>query len=478
MKKITIAASLLGMAVAFSACDNYDERYPETYANVIKLNMTGETDVNVYSTEPTQELPFLINKGGWAPERDANVQLSVMSQDEFDEYAASMGFGYLVRIPDNCYYFGSEGSSSMPVNISGGTTYVTANLTVKPNEIEAYLEQQVGQPTSIKHCIPVKLSSSNEAVRVNEDYMYALLVPKYTKPTMGLTTVKGVVATTLSASEKTGKQTVTIPVQIPVNNRWDIIYTMDASQAALDELNTKNNSAYVMMPADAVSGDITVGEVKDFDFAKNAMVSDITITIDRDNLPYSQCALPLVLKDFRGNDDGLLGELSLNANTWALLTYSVSLIESYSTNDQEPSEGPLGGLFDGNPGTFFHSTWSGTKNHDPEYGVYVDIVFAQPMQDFGIGITARAHANPASPDHVKLFGSKDGENWTLIEELTGMGESLATSGATADFGPFHAAEPFTQLRFAVLSSRSGDCTNGGSYWNAAELSVYPTAAAE
>lgn len=470
MKKITIAASLLGMAVAFSACDNYDDRYPEKYANVIKLNVAGEETVSVYSTEDVQELPFIINKGGWAPERVAAAHLEIMSSEDFEAYKTEMGFGYLRRIPDNCYFFGQPGSNRLNIQFEPSQGYLSAALSVYPEVINEYLNSISGEGSSIKHCIPVKLVSDDPAVSVNADYTYALLVPSYAEPTINAT-YTGLHATTLMASEKTGLQTIKFNLEMPVTNRWGLKYTIDTSEEALAELNGKAGASYGMIPAEAVSGDILPGLVTEYDFAANVATTEMSVTIDRAKLPYTACALPIKLASLSGKD-----EITINAaKSWALIGYQVSLISGYSTNDQEPSEGPLQGLFDGDAATFFHSTWSAAKNHDATYGSYVEITFAEPMTTFGFSVTARRHANPASPDHVKLFTSNDGETWTEVADITGMGESLATTGATAAWGPFTAPEPFTMLRFSVLSSRAGNTTDGSSHWNAAELSVYPAA---
>ena len=57
-----------------------------------------------------------------------------------------------------------------------------------------------------------------------------------------------------------------------------------------------------------------------------------------------------------------------------------------STNAQEPTEGPIANLVDGNSGSFFHTRWSSPLIALPHY---IQIDFTEPHQDFVINYVNR-----------------------------------------------------------------------------------------
>lgn len=477
MKKLTIAASLLGLAVGFSACDNYDDRYPEKYASVLKFAQSGEIDVPVYSTEDVQAYNFTINKGGWAPEREATVNVSVMAADAFEAYKEEMGFGYLRMLPADCYYIGTPGQTSTNISLESNTPYTYGQIQLVPAKVAEYFENlsdDVKASASIKHVIPMVLAANdNNGSRVHQDYQYMMLMPAYTDPTVQLG-FSGLHHTTMAVSAKNGIAEYTIPVQLPaeVKNRWDMKFTIDTSEEALEALCAKAGASYAMIAPEAiVASNFTIGDQLAYDFVKDAYVTDLTVKIDRSVLPFSQVALPISLTAIEGAPE----TVKLGSKLWALIGFSVNLITGYSTNDQEASEGPLANAFDGDPKTYFHSTWSGNANHDPEYGVYIDINFADKLQKFTYTFTSRNVANiNGVPKLVKLYGSTDGENWEYIGEVEDMTTVITGGSMTATFGPFEAETPFNMLRFSALTSPKGSLTEAnGNFICVGELVIAP-----
>lgn len=73
-------------------------------------------------------------------------------------------------------------------------------------------------------------------------------------------------------------------------------------------------------------------------------------------------------------------------------------IESYSTNAQEPSEGPLKDLFDGNRSTFFHSSWS--ANMGPNHWITVELSEAVDRLEI---VTVNRNGGNNHPGKVKLY---------------------------------------------------------------------------
>lgn len=105
-----------------------------------------------------------------------------------------------------------------------------------------------------------------------------------------------------------------------------------------------------------------------------------------------------------------------------------------STNAQEPSEGPIANLLDGNTGTFFHSTWSGTQPSGSHY-LQIDMGEDDGIGIFRFGFTNHQHASNTaengkhSPTEILVKGSADGSEFTEITTLT-TADGLPTATGT------------------------------------------------
>lgn len=464
MKKTAIyAASVLALAmgaVAVSSCDsNYDDRYPEKYRSVVKFQEEGQIDLALYSTEQTQTYTINVLKGGWQPDAVVPTTVATMTDAEFDAYTADYGFTYLTAVPHDCYYFETPGNQTVNFTFSAEQRYQNVVLTIVPEKVNDFL---LTLPASQTPVIPVILKA--DGATVDSDGQYLFLKPNYNEPTLGLG-LYGVQGTTISPSDaKTF--TINLPVALPVENKWDLKYTIALDEEALA------GTGYALMDPSLYSG--FAGPEQTYTFPQGTMNDTVKITIDGAKLPFSPVALPLKLVSLSGVD------IDINpARQSVVLGYEVSLVSSYSTNDQEPSEGPLENLFDGNVGTFFHSTWSATATdvtHDPVYGSYVQFNLAAPLQTISFDFTTRANGNSGAPVDVDLYISNDGQNWSLLESITGMDSQLTGGGVKGSWGPFTAAEPFSYLRFCVLKSKAGSLTGVSSaYWNGAELTLINSA---
>lgn len=60
---------------------------------------------------------------------------------------------------------------------------------------------------------------------------------------------------------------------------------------------------------------------------------------------------------------------------------------NFSTNAQEPTEGPMRNICDNNVGTYFHSLWSYRDETTGEH--YIDVSLPRPLKDFSFGYVSR-----------------------------------------------------------------------------------------
>lgn len=466
MKKIIImAAAAFTMALgagSLTSCDSdHSDRYPEKYRSVIKFKEEGQIPLELYSTEPTQPYTINILKGGWQPDVMAQVTVGSMTDAEFTAYTEDFGFTYLSKVPEDCYYFGNPGTQSVSFEF-GDEDFKLHDLTVIPDKVNEFL---LSLPNTQTPVIPLIVKA--DGAEIDPDGQMLFLVPNYNEPTLGFAT-KGMQHEVLTPAD--ANRTITVPVKVvlPVNNKWDLQYTVAIDEEGLAAYNSAQNTNYAVMDPAIYTG--ITGPEQTFTFPAGAKEHVIDINIDGTKLPYSPVCLPLKITGLTGVNI----EVDPAAST-LYLGYEVSLISSYSTNDQEPTEGHLDNLFDGNVGTFFHSTWSAAataESHHPVYGSYIQFNLASPLNAFSFDFTTRNNNNSGAPSEVHLYVSSDGSEWTLLDKVTGMLNVLTGGGVKGHWGPYRSEEPFQYLRWCVISSKSGSMTEpNGNFWNGSEMQI-------
>lgn len=135
--------------------------------------------------------------------------------------------------------------------------------------------------------------------------------------------------------------------------------------------------------------------------------------------------------------------------------------DQFSTDAQEPSEGPIRNLNDGNPNTFFHTRWSSPQIPLPHY---IQIDLNESLTNFSFSYQNRNGAQ-VGPEHLKVLISNDGEEWTEVAEYTSGLPSA--SQALYNSPVIRNEEPFTYVRFLVTKTY-GD----KNYFNMAEFILY------
>lgn len=170
---------------------------------------------------------------------------------------------------------------------------------------------------------------------------------------------------------------------------------------------------------------------------------------------------------FNGRHEG--GEvISLKARsgiapiTESFVSTKIPLVASQlSTNAQEPTEGAIANLLDGNSNTFFHTRWSSPQMDLPHY---IDIKLTEPLTNFSFYYQNR-NGSQVGPENLAILISNDGQNWTQISNLT----SGLPSGSKAEYSSevIRNSTPFTYLRFSITKTFEDK-----KYFNMAELVLY------
>jgi hypothetical protein len=135
--------------------------------------------------------------------------------------------------------------------------------------------------------------------------------------------------------------------------------------------------------------------------------------------------------------------------------------DQLSTNNQEPSEGPVENLVDGDPNSFFHTRWSSPQIPMPQY---FQIDLKEPIDDFQFYLINRPWSQQA-PEIVEIQISNDGEEWETVETIS----SGLPSGGGAEYTSkiFRPGHTFTHFRYNCLKTFGSK-----NYFNLAEFELY------
>lgn len=135
-----------------------------------------------------------------------------------------------------------------------------------------------------------------------------------------------------------------------------------------------------------------------------------------------------------------------------------------STNAQEPSEGPIAGLLDGNMDTYFHTAWS----VDIPAPHWMAVKLPQEMKEYYRFYYAPRQNGNNKPTDFDLMGSTDGQTWFLIRNFTKEADKLPVTSAEAYTSPdFKVEKPFSYVKLVVNKTNSSSV-----FWTMSEFKIY------
>lgn len=160
---------------------------------------------------------------------------------------------------------------------------------------------------------------------------------------------------------------------------------------------------------------------------------------------------------------------------------AAGLVTTMTGNRTESKEGSIGGAFDGNLTTYYHTNWSSSAAFDDYDWIQVDL--GKDVQNLFLKVTQRHNNRNGNPSRIALVAPADGEDlsgaWTdtlysdtLIYQYStpypGGAIDNTTAVATIDLG-----KAVQNLRFVVLQTKANQHFGGiGPCWHVAELRFY------
>lgn len=160
---------------------------------------------------------------------------------------------------------------------------------------------------------------------------------------------------------------------------------------------------------------------------------------------------------------------SLPAEATVTVIRTPITIEAITTNAQEPTEGPLANLTDGNKSTFFHTAWS--QDCGPNHWITVDM--GQELDRFEIVTINRSGARNNFPNQVKLYRLNSmNDNNVDIDGGVLFSYQHPSTQAGAECSVMYPAQdqPAMKQRMRYLRYLANG-TGGSAFWHLAEFSI-------
>lgn len=492
MKKIIFASGLLALMVAATSCDKYDI-YPEEFEGVFTIKDAGTRELTVYASDATAEVPFIVLKGGYDPEIASSATLKVMDEAEFADYQEISGNVAYARVGNECFSFSPTADEyAVPCKFdSADDRYISATLYVRPRVLKTWVDQHAAELEGKTPVVPVTLVSSENAVDENGKVSIVKLDLRIPALTLDVDAIVPRTVNKKNMSDGDNFYRPEVNFSIPCRNTWGFTLNLVSDSQDIADYNAANGTDYIELPADAYTLKTS------YHFAPGTTYMPLDLDIDLNKLQlYKNYALSVAFDKDQpitwDDENNTPGEnFVLDPTTKVFFTVIIKdFVElqlvplstaNVITNDQEPLEGPLEGLFDDDETTFFHSSYSDPKERNAVYGSYLEITLPDPMSRFRFTLANRK--SPTAAGYVKtvrLYGTNDRTDWPEepFAEITDMNKTLNAELAEGDFGsdeePFVAPESYKYLRFCVMESGGGSLgqTTGAVYWCASKFVLY------
>lgn len=430
-----ILPALISALLLFASCVDYDYLVPEEYDKILLLMETGEKSVSLYTTGEDALYELTILKGGANPETSASASLEVMSAAELANYSEMYGVLY-TALPSNTFEI-RDGSA----NFTGSSNaYHKSSVLFKTTAIMKLMEEN----PDANYVAPIVLTSANDSI--NSEKRVLLLKPQLLVPVISFEWEGHIVGL------EAGDGSFDVRLKLPFDSPWDFDATIGVD-------HSEQIFGSKVMP----KGSYTIANDGKVIFKKGSNLSEpINITLDLEsNLPVGAgYYLPVVITNtsiegIQTPSESFKVKVETEFNRIPLTS------DMLFTNAQEQHEGPIAYLIDGDPNTYFHSSWS--TSIDQPHVVMVD--FRKKVTQISFSYQNRNNLN-GKPQDIIVWGiTEDGQ-----VELGRLDEGLPVAGGSIFHAPlFTTTKPITGIVLQVMRTNTGVAPT---FFNMAELMLY------
>ena len=433
MKNRLIISLLFALGLSFTACEDNKGEYLSEYSTVLYFKNSGEVPLTLYKTGEDTEYQQVVNKAGSDLGSIAEVGIEVWSDEALTAYNTQSGTRY-VKLPANCYQILDD-----RLNFDAKDQYKMVNIVFRTDLI-------YDLSADVDYVLPISLAGSKDSINAEKNSM--LLIPSVMIPSIYFDQTGFV--SNIFTDEGEEQARFTLPVTMPMVNKWTFDCTVEVDPSLLDEYNTGNETDHALLPENAytLSGDGIVP------FTPEYSLKDMEINVDRTKLVYGNYVLPLRLTGC--TQQGFVIDAEKNTCLYGIsyvpdkskLKDVALTVNMLSSNAVEPSEGSLANLLDGEVETYFHSAWSVAV----EGYHYVEVALPAESSALSFTYTTRSSNGNAAPAEIIIEGSMDGVSFSKIGTLD---SGLPTGGKETYESQVMVGKPFKIVRFTVTKNATG-----------------------
>ncbi len=392
MKKIILASATVALALGGFSCSETYDVYPESMSKVFMIKDAGTQNVVIYSAQDEAKGSVTVLKGGVAPDQAGKATLRALSDAEYNELAETSGVAYGL-LPSNCYSI--EGGD---LAFNGGEGYKKVGYSLDVKNIKDYLDNLPAG--SLTPAIYMTLESLDGTV--NEDNNSIIIVPDYRELTIGFTDGNGA----LTSSKNGDVVTYTGTLSTPIDNQWDFTANVSVASSMPEDFANEMFSQFTMMPADAYE------IVKQPTFIAGTNTAEFQININLAKMSHVIDAVPLTITST--TLDGVVGNSENIALSPTDYIKEIALTEDMlSTNAQEPSEGPIANVLDGNVNSFFHTAWSVGVDGDH----YIEVTLPEKYSLIAWVWTNRNTGSNNTPAWFDFYAGTSDDNLEIVKHV-------------------------------------------------------------
>jgi hypothetical protein len=459
MKKYLLSMLSTLMLLAWTSCEDYNKEYLDEAVTTLYIKNSGEVPLTLYRAGMDDIYKVVVDKAGYDLTAETDAKIILLNQTDLDIYSQEQGTAYKL-LPADCYVLPAD----LNCRFGSDDLYNTFDLTLKTEAIYNLL----AIPSDDTYVLPLQLVASNDSIHAGKNYLF--LMPKVEVPTVYFNKT-GFINNPVSVNDPAQTITLTLPVELIIDNQWSFDCTVSVSETLLADFNAQNNTAYRLLPAGVYTINPTV------QFVPGTSLANVEIAIDRTQLGLGTYILPLQLDNVSNEyfqidpaKNVCLFGISYTPPREDLVR--VPLTESMITVASVPvQEGSVAALCDNDPTTYFHSRYSDPKPWDAVYGSYIDVVLPGAVNSIALDYDTRHNNANGAPKRIKLYGSMDGTTWDLLGILQ---DGLPTVKAqTYSSAVFSSPNQFNRFRFAVIESAAGKLNQESpAYYALGELKLW------
>lgn len=354
MKKIIYLLVVIGSLISLGACEGseyeLENTIPNKFHKILYLKNSGKQQVTLFNTGQTYHYTFSVIKAGSDPNLEANVDVSLLTQEQVDnQYSQLESINYKIIATDT-YSF-----DATHLNFLATDNYKTVDISLNPEKISELMESD---PTAV-WVLPLQITSKTDSINANRKELFLELDVR--GATVGFKEA-GSGEHEIEYGRIESSINYNAIFKLDTDNQWDLVCDFEAEgQAYVEAYNSKNGTSYELLP----EGSYSFAETLKLPTSVSEAVLRITVNGDKvkelakENLS-GNYILPVRIKSVN------LFEVSATNNIYAVtirvtpkLNRANWTIEASSEelNGSKTWEGPAKNMLDGDLQSFWENQW-------------------------------------------------------------------------------------------------------------------------